>query len=294
MHNNLSLGEAVLKQVFNYNDIPVVTELSRSIGEQWKLMLSYITDIEAEENNISFSIRDGFFNDIVTKLELLNVSNEDYKNIYNDSYNFKSNKVRQIFMRQDSKEGYTIYLKNKTSNGFITEWTKDNSDASEYSIEESEDTNIIKCSEILITYYNRFVRELKERGIQCISRDEFNDEKFNAKNLRKQWLDTFAHDVDITGIHTEQNLWHVFSYNKVKGFEKEEANKKFDDLIKKSLYIFFDSTENCYKLKNAQNLTLKDIEQYNSMDVYIVNEEFTWTYVLTHEAGWLGPFFYAI
>lgn len=187
---SLVADDNIIYEVNNYNDIPVVTELSRSIGGQWKLMLSYITDMEKEENNISFSIRDGFFNDIVTKLELLNVLNQGYKNIYNDSDNFKSNKLRQIFMRQESKEDY--------------------------------------------------------------------------------------------------------SYNKVKGFEKEEANKKFDDMIKKSLYIFFDSTENCYKLKNAENLSLKDIEQYNSMDVYIVNEEFTWTYVLTHEDGWLGPFFYAI
>ncbi|WP_341518813.1 DUF4275 family protein [Bacillus paramobilis] len=82
-------------------------------------------------------------------------------------------------------------------------------------------------------------------------------------------------------------LWHIFSYEKKKCIEGEEA--------KKDCYIFYQHCDDVLLIKDASLLHMDDIlcerdDMYKG-DIYIVDKAFTWTFVKTHEHRWCGPYF---
>ncbi|WJV18089.1 DUF4275 family protein [Rossellomorea marisflavi] len=86
-------------------------------------------------------------------------------------------------------------------------------------------------------------------------------------------------------------LWHLFSYKKKKCLEGEKAEVAFRDQRKQSCYIFFQDTEDALLLENASGFDVKDLSSEVGRDVYVVDKQFRWTFVLTHETDWLGPYF---
>ena len=116
--------------------------------------------------------------------------------------------------------------------------------------------------------------------------------------LRKQWEDSFANHLTFQekkDIYLWNNsgflgyLWHVFSYEKRDCLQGQEAEKAFNNEHKDSCYIFWQHTDNALILENADALNSNDIEDEN--DIYVVDNEFNWTYVITHETGLCGPYF---
>lgn len=118
--------------------------------------------------------------------------------------------------------------------------------------------------------------------------------------FRKHWEDKFAcnlskHEreeiymVNIDGFCGY--LWHIFSYGKIKHYSREEANKLFDNIDKKFCYIFYQHEDDVLIIENANNFCADDL--VNEMDIYVVNKDFSWTYVRTHERDF-GPYFVSI
>lgn len=132
---------------------------------------------------------------------------------------------------------------------------------------------------------------MEDKNIRCIKLFNADLEgSSEAENLRKRWLESFAKDVDTTDIFIDNFLWHLFSYERVKAVEGDEAKDKLKAIPKKSLYIFLNDRNIAYRLENAEKFSVEDIRFYQ--DVYVVDEDFTWTYVSTHENGLCGPYFY--
>lgn len=119
-----------------------------------------------------------------------------------------------------------------------------------------------------------------------------------AASLRKRWKDTFAEHIsesekkaiflydsdDASGF-----LWHIFSYNKRDFVEGERAEEDFNLEPKTSCYVFYQHSDIALLVENASLLNHRDL--LDEMDIYVVDKEFTWTYVRTHESGWCGPYF---
>ena len=103
-------------------------------------------------------------------------------------------------------------------------------------------------------------------------------------------------------IHFDQYMWHAFSYEKIKCIDGEEAIREFAKMDKNEVYIFL---EHDYKVWKEKDLTLKslfkllnDIEKNMAYDCYVVDKDFTWTFITTHETEYdegiyhyIGPFF---
>ena len=103
-------------------------------------------------------------------------------------------------------------------------------------------------------------------------------------------------------IHFDQYMWHAFSYEKIKCIDGEEAIREFAKMDKNEVYIFL---EHEYKVWKEKDLTLKslfkllnDIEKNMAYDCYVVDKDFTWTFITTHETEYdegiyhyIGPFF---
>ncbi|MEK4921007.1 DUF4275 family protein [Cytobacillus sp. FSL R5-0569] len=115
--------------------------------------------------------------------------------------------------------------------------------------------------------------------------------------LRKQWEDNFVNhlsDKEKKSIYLYEDgccgyLWHVFSYEKRKYLKEEQADTAFKKEPKQACYVFYQDLDDAYILENASSLTAEDF--VNEEDVYVVDKEFNWTYVRTHETGWCGPYF---
>ncbi|WP_428912480.1 DUF4275 family protein [Niallia sp. Krafla_26] len=110
--------------------------------------------------------------------------------------------------------------------------------------------------------------------------------------LRKKWEDHFANHLDLhekKSIYLDGFLWHVFSYEKREYLQKEKADLAFNNESKKSCYVFYQHSDEAFILENATGLAADDF--LNEEDVYVVDKEFNWTYVRTHETGWFGPYF---
>jgi hypothetical protein len=119
------------------------------------------------------------------------------------------------------------------------------------------------------------------------------------KEFNNKWLEIFARDVSKQDIDAAVLcygglLWHIFSYElipKDSYLEKEKARESFDKIEwKKAMYIlpFEENAE-------TQKLTL-DMQKAESLDcyeeIYVVANDFSWTYIKTHENDWgLGPYF---
>ncbi|WP_299091121.1 DUF4275 family protein [uncultured Metabacillus sp.] len=132
---------------------------------------------------------------------------------------------------------------------------------------------------------------LKSKGILVTELKSITEE------LRKQWEEAFAKHLSKSQkskIYFYQHLWHVFSYNKLSCLERQKARDAFNKVKKDGCYIFYQDNENALLLENARSLKaediIKDIDGYIE-DIYVVDKDFSWTYIQTHES-FCGPYFY--
>jgi predicted metal-binding protein len=112
-----------------------------------------------------------------------------------------------------------------------------------------------------------------------------------ADNLKKLWENIFAKTLSKTEkelIHMDQYLWHIFSYKKVNCLENDVARDTFDLCKKTQVYVFFQNEDITYLYQNAAKLKSTDFDMLQ--DVYVVDKDFKWTYVYTHEAQ-CGPYY---
>jgi uncharacterized protein YkuJ len=123
---------------------------------------------------------------------------------------------------------------------------------------------------------------------------EFTELPDKGAELRKKWENRFTDSISSSekkSIYFDQYLWHVFSYEKLSCLKNEEAMKSFNQEPKKTCFVFYQHDNNVFMINNADKLKAKDFK--NEHDVYVVDENFNWTFVHTHEE-YCGPYFYKV
>lgn len=113
-----------------------------------------------------------------------------------------------------------------------------------------------------------------------------------GKYLRGVWEKEFAEAIssdEKRKIYLHDFLWNLFSYSKVNAYEKDHAKLAFNNEIKNRMYVFYQHSDLALTIENAKNIVADDFK--NEDDIYIVDTEFQWTYVNTHES-FTGPYFY--
>jgi hypothetical protein len=112
--------------------------------------------------------------------------------------------------------------------------------------------------------------------------------------LRKQWENNFTEhltDEEKKSVYLNGDygyLWHLFSYNKKEYLVKEHAEKAFNEEPKDSCFLFYQRLDYALFLERSSMLTADDL--LNEEDIYVVDKNFNWTYVRTHERC-CGPYF---
>jgi len=117
--------------------------------------------------------------------------------------------------------------------------------------------------------------------------------------FRKSWENSFAGHLskgDRNAIYLDSFLWHLCSWGAVNCSAKEEAVMFFHTQEKDKCLIFYQYLDTVYKVENAKNLNVQDLLYEPSHmlygDIYVMDWEKKWTFMMTHERE-CGPYFIA-
>lgn len=113
--------------------------------------------------------------------------------------------------------------------------------------------------------------------------------------LERQWEDAFAQGISKSQkrkMKFNQCMWNVFSWGKIECLKEHQAIAAVETQKKAGCYLFSVSSEKAFYIPKANRLKVNDIAHFGD-DLYLVDESFTWTYVLTHEKD-CGPYFYKL
>ena len=123
------------------------------------------------------------------------------------------------------------------------------------------------------------------------------EEPFPAtfREVKNRWLDAFA-----AGIPREQMaehvlsegnyLWHIFSWELAPCLEGDAARQALAACPAGKVYSFYEGLWNDLPYVKPAELPLAEDFFADKHDVYLVDKDFTWTYVHTHEES-CGPYF---
>ncbi|CAM4512685.1 hypothetical protein FHS16_003388 [Paenibacillus endophyticus] len=112
-----------------------------------------------------------------------------------------------------------------------------------------------------------------------------------GQELKLAWERVFAaglSDDEKDQIAMDQFLWHAFSFKKTSCLKEDEAIKAFHDASKQGCYVFYQDHDLALFAAEAGRLTANLLE--GEQDIYIVDQNFEWTFVMTHES-YCGPYF---
>lgn len=127
-------------------------------------------------------------------------------------------------------------------------------------------------------------------------------------DFRKRWVELFFENNPEIPMHKCPNCkdyskaqmmgydWHGISYSKnSKTYQCDDYAKALNNLSTPDITDIVIFEENCVSSGIVVKfLALKkffnDNKGKNYEDIYVTPKDFSWTLVLTHESGWVGPF----
>ncbi|WP_307336060.1 DUF4275 family protein [Metabacillus malikii] len=127
------------------------------------------------------------------------------------------------------------------------------------------------------------VTKLQKKGI-IVTEYESRGEEF-----RNRWIDTFFD----FNYERRPFLWELFIGIEKGLQEGKAANEAFNKGNKQYCYIFFQLSNDVFKVEDGSELKAVDLfhEIGDYSDVYVVDKGFNWTYIVPHERDY-GPYFY--
>ena len=145
--------------------------------------------------------------------------------------------------------------------------------------------------------YEQKIRELEQRGVFFV--EETRDPVVNDWDIMFDSL-VSKEIKENTKDYSDQFRWHLFSFELLTGLSGEEAKKRFDEIDKNELKLFYDYDDHCYHVTGAEHLTTQDIDElqeygtFDRADKYFFDRKAKWCYIVTHETVHCGPYFYQI
>lgn len=114
--------------------------------------------------------------------------------------------------------------------------------------------------------------------------------------LMEKWLSVFGKNASEKMVEEHVRAaynfpWHLFTWCGVPCLEGDAARKAFDALVWEHAICFCSGY--CLQIEDVSvtgRVTAEELDRLPLRDIYITAEDFSWTYIRTHEVG-LGPYF---
>ena len=202
--------------------------------------------------------------------------------------------------RQVLKEGGQIHF--KTDNQPLFEFSVE--ELPRFGFELSEVTRDLHANGPVgvMTDYEAKFHELGQPINRCVGTMVPWVEPFptDIKTVKNRWLDTFAagvseEDLGKRVLADGNYLWHLFSWDLVPRLSGQEARKALAETDSERYLFYYEyppEGEPLVRAVTLEELTALPEDQgaIHGADWYVVDKDFTWTYVQTHEAD-CGPYF---
>lgn len=120
----------------------------------------------------------------------------------------------------------------------------------------------------------------------------FSPAPLTCGDAKRQWIAAFcpALSPSLQSNDYKPVLWCVCSNQKVPCLAGKPARNAFDAIQKERLLAFyeFDDNEENALLLDTKTLSSSDLD--DESDIYVLDPDFNWCYINTHEDGF-GPYF---
>ncbi|RCX16353.1 uncharacterized protein DUF4275 [Anaerobacterium chartisolvens] len=127
---------------------------------------------------------------------------------------------------------------------------------------------------------NEIKKQLKSEGVVC------KECQYTSGELKKKWEQKFLSHMtekQKEECYLDEYLWNAFTRGSMKDYlEGDDAKKAFDDEEKDKVYIFWQLEEQVYYLATNNKLSSKHLRLEMGRDIYIVDSDFTWTFLYKH------------
>lgn len=118
-------------------------------------------------------------------------------------------------------------------------------------------------------------------GVRCM------EDKYTVKEIKQKWISEFCSlltEEEQKRCHMNQFMWHAFSYKMVGPILKGRlAKEQFDNEKKPDVYMFSENGKQVYHLCLPERFKCYMLRLIYCEDVYFVDPEFRWTFVLPHD-----------
>ena len=171
--------------------------------------------------------------------------------------------------------------------------------------EKEARTKLIEQIMEKITDYDVHVREYAyQQAVQVLIDRGIILEPVDREPIVTEWDNQFDRLVSVEAKqaathYSNQFRWHLFSFELLPVIQGDQARTTFNGMEKKELYLFFDYTDETYRVRNAHLLTASDVEalrensSLNLSDMYFFDPLNKWTYIKPHE-DYCGPYFFKV
>lgn len=291
----IAIGRAELGEVFNPHEDEKFKLLSEQGYMEQHLFHRSFMHFSRNESGIIFKFTLGNLRDVEFEVELSEIIKEEHicKNNYGMDA-LKDGKITDVYFRKNYDGEYVVKIDNSYVDYAYPKGHDCFSEEVKPKAVEHKNQYVIKCKNIKVQKNNYFISNLELNHIKYCELHNSSEENF-AERIREKWISSFLEDVDTEDIFINHYLWHVFSYERLIAVKGTAAQDYLNKESSNVLYVFLNDanvhgTDICYRLKNAAAFNHEMLLCYS--DVYVTNEDFTWTYVKTHEDGHCGPYFY--
>lgn len=109
-------------------------------------------------------------------------------------------------------------------------------------------------------------------------------------DIKKKYIDIFFGSLteeEKSNIYFDEYMWHAYSYKKIKALEGCKAIEEFKKCDQNGIYILFQDNDEVIEMEsiNFDEIVgnMENEEVWNRSDCYIVDKNFKWAFIYTHE-----------
>jgi len=112
--------------------------------------------------------------------------------------------------------------------------------------------------------------------------------------LQRRWRATFAPQVDSWAGPLLASCWHALSYGLQPSLRGADATHAFEQRVRTGAVLLATeepSLSPTFRVVSTSGLTYSELTAGWGGDVYPISEDWSWSFVTTHEGALLGPYF---
>jgi Domain of unknown function (DUF4275) len=112
--------------------------------------------------------------------------------------------------------------------------------------------------------------------------------------LQQRWRTTFAPQVESWAGPLRDCCWHAFSYGLLPSLRGADATDTFERRVRCGAVLLVTeepSLTPTYRAVSTRAATYRELSATWLRDLYLISDDWSWSFVMTHEQAILGPYF---